>query len=302
MLSPIVDISSIASETDDENVNAIVFELYKETLSVVNFAAHILDETSAAKGGWPRNQAICAGLLVRISKFMLVVIQLSAKGNRAEVVSALNRPIMESAINLEFLVRANDDKYFDQFVKFSLGPERELYDLIQANVAARNGDVWPIERRMLESIDDVCRASGVKIEDASRKYGDWGGGIRERLKTLGKERQYVSMQRIPSHAIHGSWVDLYKNHLEHNVKADAYRPDPRFSQVDARLLGPVALLVLEAVRPYLNRFFSSTPESNLLVNRIVDLQNRILEVDAAHEKLIAKGSPGGDAPITFPTT
>jgi hypothetical protein len=88
MLSPIVDISSIASETDDENVNAIVFELYKETLSVVNFAAHILDETSAAKGGWPRNQAICAGLLVRISKFMLVVIQLSAKGNRAEVVSA----------------------------------------------------------------------------------------------------------------------------------------------------------------------------------------------------------------------
>jgi hypothetical protein len=99
MLSPRVDISSIAGETNEEKLNVIVFELYKEALSVVNLAAHILNETSTAKGGWPRNQAICAGLLIRISKFMLVVIQLSAKDNRAEVVSALNRSIMESAFS-----------------------------------------------------------------------------------------------------------------------------------------------------------------------------------------------------------
>jgi len=303
MLSPRVDISSIAGETDDEKLNVIVFELYKEALSVVNLAAHILDEASTAKGGWPRNQAICAGLLVRIAKFMLVVTQLSATGNRAEVVSALNRSIMESAINLEFLIRANDDKYFDQFVKFSLGPERELYDLIQANVAGRKGDVWPIERRMLESINDVCSASGVKIEDAARKYGDWGGGLRERLKALNKkEEQYVSMQRVPSHAVHGTWVDLYKNHLEHNVKADVYSPDPRFSRVDARLLGPIALLVLEAVKPYVERFFLHIPESKLALERIDHLRHRILEADAAHERLIAKRTPASAAPITSPAT
>ncbi len=229
MLSPRVDTSGIAGEIDEEKLNVIVFELYKEAMSVVNLAAHILDEASTARGGWNRNQAICAGLLVRISKFMLVVVQLSAKGDRAEVVSALNRSIMESAINLEFLIRASDDKYFDQFVEFSLGPERELYDLIQANVAARNGEVLPIERRMLESIGDVCCASGVKIEDAARRHGDWGGGLRSRLKALNREEQYVSMQRIPSHAVHGTWVDLYKNHLEHNVETDTYSPEPRFS-------------------------------------------------------------------------
>src|SRR5579864_8893967 len=113
---------------------------------------------------------------------MLVVTQLSSKGDRAEVVSALCRSINESAINLEFLVHTNDDKYFDQFVKFSLGPERELYDIIQAKIAARGGDVWPIEYRMLKSINNVCQASGVKIEEVNRKYGDWGGGLRERLK------------------------------------------------------------------------------------------------------------------------
>ena len=302
MLSPRVDITGIEGESDEEKVNAIVFELYKEALSVVNLAANMLDGASAGKGGWPRNQAICAGLLVRIAKFMLVVTQLSAKGDRAEVVSALNRSIMESAINLEFLIRANDDKYFDQFVRFSLGPERELYDLIQANVAARKGVVWPIERRMLESVNDVCSASGVKIEDAARKYGDWGGGTRERLKALNKEEQYVSMLRLPSHAVHGTWVDLYKNHLEHNVEADVYNPDPRFSWVDARLLAPIAVLVLEAVKPYLERFFSDTAGSKLLQRRTVDLQQRIVEADTAHEKLFGKKASTSAAPTGSPGT
>ena len=156
MLMPPVDISGLASETNEEKVSAVVFELYQEAASVVNAAGHLLDEAAKAKGGWPRNQAICSGLMIRISKFMLVVTQLSATKNRGEVVIALNRPILESAINLEFLVRANDDKVFDQFVKSSLGPERELNDLIQANIASRNGEVLPIEKRMLQSIAKTC--------------------------------------------------------------------------------------------------------------------------------------------------
>lgn len=288
MLSPRVEIGRIADEKDPEKINAVVFELYKEALSVVNLAAHLLDEAASVKGGWPRNQAICAGLMIRISKFMLVVTQLSAKGNRAEVVAALNRSIMESAINLEFLVRKNDDKFFDQLVKFSLGPERELFDIIQANIAARGGEVQPIEKRMLISINRVCRASGVKIEDVDRKYGDWGGGLRERLKALNKEEQYVGMQRLPSHAVHGTWVDLYQNHLDYDSKTDVFRPHPMFSWVDARILGPIAMFVLEATKPYLERFFSRMPESKLLLERIDDLWNRLREADAVHERLMNK--------------
>jgi hypothetical protein len=156
-LLPVVDILGIENETDIEKVNGLAFEVYKEAASVVNLASHILDDDAAKNGGWPRYQAICAGLLVRISKFMIVVTQLSAGGNRAEVVSALNRSILEAAINLEFLVTTNDDTYFDKFVTLGLGPERELYDTIQEKIAIRGGRVLPIERRMLSSIDDVSR-------------------------------------------------------------------------------------------------------------------------------------------------
>jgi len=288
MLLTRVEIGEIAGETNIEKINIVAFELYKEVVSVVNLTAHLRDEAASVKGGWPRNQAICAGLMIRIFKFMLVVTQLSADGNRAEVVTALNRSIMESAINLEFLVSANDDKYFDQFVKFSLGPERELYDIIQANVAARGGEAWPIEQRMLKSINAVCHASGVKIEGVNRKYGDWGGGLRERLKALNKEERYVGMQRLPSHAVHGTWVDLYLNHLEHDSKTDVFSPDPDFSWVDARILGPIAIFVLEATRPYVMRFFHGIPETKLLLARVDDLQNRVHEVGIVHERLMSK--------------
>jgi hypothetical protein len=288
-LGPRVEIAGIADEANIGKINVVAFELYKEAVHAVNLAAHLLDEAASVKGGWSRNQAICAGLMIRISKFMLVVTQLSAeKGDRADVVSALNRSIMESAINLEFLASTNDDKYFDQFVKFSLGPERELYDIIRANVTARGGELQPIERRMLESINDVCQASGVTIEEVDRKHRDWGGNIRERLKALNKEMRYVMTQRLPSHAVHGSWVDLYKNHLEYDSTSNVFKPDPEFSNVDERHMGPVAFLVLEAIKPYVMRFFSTIPEHKLLLEKIDDLRNRIRAVGVVHEKLMTK--------------
>jgi uncharacterized protein DUF5677 len=249
MLGPRVDIEGLARETDRENVNAAVFELYKESAIVVQVAANMVGEKAHAEGGWPRNQAICAGLMVRIFKLMLVVTQLSATRNRGEAVAILNRSIMESSVNLEFLVLVSDDKFFDQFVSFSLGPERELYDLIHANIAARGGEILPVEQRMLDSITRLCRSSSVSIEEVDRKYGDGGGGLRERLKAIGKEDLYVAMQRIPSHAVHGTWVDLWTNHLEHDLRTGGFRPEVRFASVDARLLEPGAIFAIDANSP-----------------------------------------------------
>jgi hypothetical protein len=174
-IGPRVDVKPIYECKTLHESGGIAFDLYKEAARVVAFAAHLLDEATAAKGGFTRNQAICAGLMVKISKFMLAVIQLSTGDDRGEIVQALNRIIFESAVSLEFLVLSQDGKYFDQFVDFSLGPERELYDQIQANIQARAGEVWPIEERLLGSIGYMCSASGVKIEEVQKKTQGLGG-------------------------------------------------------------------------------------------------------------------------------
>jgi hypothetical protein len=282
-----VDVLGVENEREIEKVNALAFELYKEAVSIVNLVSNLYDPDAAENGGWPRNQAICAGLLVRTTKFMVVVTQLSAGVNRAEVVAALNRSILETAINLEFLVTTQDDTYFDKFVTLGLGPERELFDTIQANITARGGEVMPIERRMLSSIDDVCRSSGVRIEDVDRKHKEWAGNVRARLQAIGKEEQYNAMMRLPSHAVHGSWVDLYKNHLEIDTTSGLFSPKSNFSHVDERYLGPIGILVLDAVAPYILRYFSSVPEIGMLLARMNGLSDRIKRVGDAHERLLS---------------
>ena len=284
-LGPRVDVKPIYDCKTLHESGGIAFELYKEACRVVAFAAHILDETAAAQGGFNRNQAICAGLMVKISKFMVAVIQLSTGDDRGEIVLALNRIIFEAAVNLEFLVRSTDDKYFDQFVDFSLGPEREMYDQIQANIADRKGEVWPIEKRLLASIQHTCSASGVKIESVQRKHRDWGENVRERLEAIGKESLYATIYRMPSHAVHGTWPDLFQQHLGYDEERKVFHPEMKWTRVGSRLLSPVAVLILEAVDSYVEKFLPESSERAAVRERLVDLHQRLREADEADEKL-----------------
>ena len=262
-------------------------ELYKEVVVVLVVCSHSYTGSTSEEGVLSRNQAICAGLLVRIVKFMTAVASLvSQDPERGDVVFALNRSITESATNLRFLVAKNEERFFDQFVRFSLSPDRELYDSIQENIIARDGKVLPIEQRMLESIDRLCRLSGVTIADVPPKKGDWGGGLRNRLIALGEGKGYAALHRVPSHAVHGTWVDLVQHHIS---EADnGFKPDLTWSAVDTRLLLPICLLVLSAVRVYIDAFFPPLPELAPLHQRIEDVTIRLATVEKAHEEWFNK--------------
>ena len=263
-----------------KSFSPLALELYDEAVRVLKVCsqAHGLSEECVL----PRRQAICAGLLVRIAKFMTAVTSLvSQDPDRADIVFALNRSITESATNLRFLVIKNEDRFFDQFVRSSLAPERGFYDLIQKNITARGGEVWPIEQRMLKSIDRLCRLSEVVITDVQPKIGDWGGGFRNRLIALGQGEWYTVQQRLPSHAVHGTWVDLVQHHLTEVDKG--FQPDFTWSRVDCRLMLPICVLVLAAAHTYVEAFLSPLPEQEPLLERITDLERRVMAVDEAHE-------------------
>lgn len=287
MLGPQVSTADIEKMTQPGEVDEVAFELYKEAIRVLILTSHMLDESAVAQGGFSRNQAICAGLIIRMGKFMTAVVQLSATEKRGEVVLALNRSILESAVNLEFLLRAGESQYFDRFVEFSLGPERELYDLTQENISARGGKMWAIEESMLRSIDRVCSASGLKIDAIQRKHRDWGDNLRERMKAIGKEHLYAAL-RISSHAVHGTWVDLLFHHLRHIEGKDVFTPETDWSSVDERLLGPVAILVLDAVEVYIQQCLIEGEERDLLLDRTRNLRDRHARAGRAHETLMAR--------------
>jgi len=285
-----VDDSVLKECSDKSSFSPLAFELYKETVGVLAVCSHAYVGTTTESFALPRNQAICAGLLVRIAKFMTAVVSLVAdNSHRADVVFALNRSITESATNLRFLVFKNEDRFYDQFVKFNLAPERETYDLIHKNIEERGGRVLPIEQRMLTSIEKACRLSGIPISEVPAKAGDWGGGFRNRLIALGEGEWYSLIQRLPSHAVHGTWVDLVQHHL--TEVEGGFQPDPEWSRVDSRLMLPVCILVLAAARAYVKAFFEPLPELKPLNERIEDLERRIVAVDRAHEAWFAGREP-----------
>ena len=266
-----------------KSFSSLGIELYKEATRIVELCSYVHTGISPEETALPRNQAVCAGLLVRISKFMTAVSCLfSEKPDCGDVVLVLNRCIVESATNLRFLVRKNEDRFFDQFVKFSFGPEREFYDLIQKNIEKRGGETLPIEERMMKSINRACQGSGVILSDVRPKTGDWGGGLRNRLITLGMGEAYSMLQRLPSHAVHGTWVDLFQHHLTYSDNS-GFRPDLTWSRVDCRLLLPICVFSLAAGHTYLEAYFTSATELDPLYERISDLIERIKTVEASHE-------------------
>ena len=279
--------------TAKSSFSPLAFELYKETVRALAVCSHLYASSSTEEASLPRNQAICAGLLVRIAKFMTAVASLVAEDpDRADVVFALNRSITESATDLRYLLAKNEERAFGQFVKAGLASEREPCDLIQKNIALRGGEALPIERRMLKSIEKVFRLSGVAIEDVPGKMANWAGGLRNRLVAIGEGDAYPMLQRIPSHAVHGTWVDLLQHHLA-DAGDGGFRPDPTWSRVDSRLMLPVCVLVLVAARTYLQAFFFRRPELKLLLERIEDLMRRIMAVDEAEEASRNRGEDEG---------
>ena len=260
---------------------ALVYELYKEVGRLVCVSSSIYIGHNGDEIKFDRNQAICAGLLVRISKFMLSVVKLSSDIEHGETVLALNRCILESVVNLRYLLLRDDNGVYDRFVKSSLVGERELYDMIQENVEARGGEVMGIERSMLNSINATFDQSGVTVEEVDPKAGSWGGSFRDKLTALGYDwRAYTVLERMASHFIHGDWVDLVKNHLLY--KDYGFEPKSDHLSTDGELLSPVGIFIIEATREYLNKYFE-LPDADPLHQRLDSVQERLMQVEYSRE-------------------
>lgn len=279
------DISNINPDSGDA-FSKVVFDLYRETVIAVVVSAHLYESYDPSEGVLSRNQAIGAGLVIRIAKFMKPVMALLVDkvSEHGEVIMALNRCITESATNLKFFCEKATDQDFEDFVKSSLKPEKEEYIIIQENIK-RRGSTLPIETRMLNSINRVFKISGIteidKLTIPRRK------DYKSILTALNMESIYPMLQGIPSHAIHGSWVDIVLHHLEE--AGSGFRPKPESVTPDPRLLCPINIFVLTAVESYVRKYFPKNHNGiSILLVRVADLVERLTKIDSLHERKLSK--------------
>ncbi len=281
-----IDTSMLNNASTKSEITKIAFELYRETAMVAILISNLYAGRTEEANLF-RNQAIQAGLIVRIAKFMgaILALQCDKVKEHGEVIMALNRCISESAINLKFFSEIATEEDFEKYVKSSFRPEKETYDYIKENIE-RRGTTLPIEERIIESINKTIINSGfhdiTELENLPRRED-----FKSILNKMDMEQAYPLLQGIPSHAIHGTWMDLILHHLQKNEQG--FSPKLTTFFPDASLLSPISVLILSAIKSYLLKNFSNNPDVvRALSNRIDDLSDRISKVDSLHEETLSK--------------
>jgi hypothetical protein len=294
MLGLPVDISGASSETNIKEINYLASVLYRETVILMTAIGSIV-AGGKQDVGLTRNQAICAGLIIHTSKLMTGVVQFLATLKSGVLIKTLNRCIFEASTNLQFLITKDDNGYYERFVAYSLGPERELYDDINAAIKQNNGAILPIEERMLKSIAAKCKMSGVNIDEIPARHREWATNMRERLKAINAPGLY-NTYRLLSHSIHVSWIELLASDIEQDDATGLFKPRLERKSVDARILTPVAVFGLRGAKLYLEHFFKPIPPVKLLLERIEKQTVRLIEIDNIHERLFSARQKGVAAP------
>lgn len=289
-----VTLEQLATLDTRGKFTALTFDLFKEAGCLVVVAANVFEAKERTEHPFERSQAICAGHLVRIFKLIICICRLASTGDGAEVNLQLLRSVFETATNLRFLLLKDDPDLFEKFVTKCLGPERELYDLVQSNISARGGKVLSIEQRILERIDETCRNSGVAIGNVPKGHQEWSVKLWKKLVELGIGERNAVTQRIPSHSVHGDWVDLITFHLK--VKDGKYGIQPKFWPNTPAVYLPASMFVLEAAKDYLKHFFAKYAEVDLVLERIDNLHGRLKMLDHAYETWVQKNPATEDYP------
>ncbi len=233
---------------------------------VIDLIADLID---LSPDEWDRRQAINLGLLLRARGLMTSVLRLTETNGNGEAVFALTRMIFESAINVRYLILKDDLEAYSRFVRAALHADVALFDEIEKRVRERGAGEMPIEKSMKASVQRYVHDSDTTMRAVRESGREWGGTYFQRLKALEGEDAYlalVSMQLIPSSAVHGDWSDLLRFHLRKTRKG--YRPGSERAVAVDGILGPTALLVCEALLTYSEAFH---PEHHTLIDSIEEL-------------------------------
>ena len=233
---------------------------------------------------WQVNKAIVGGNTVRLVKLSRSLLQ-ATRDHQAELGWVVMRMLVETAVNVRFLVQEDSEELFRAYLDYSLAHEIKLEHEIRCNVEER-GQELPIETRMLKSIALTYRKSGGKPSQVvGRRERKWGRlSTKEKAKRLGIEDLYDTVYASPSRNVHGAWQDLLQHHLDWREELGGFTPDYTTTSVRPQLLFVAPLFVISAVRDHL-AFMGIEPWPEL-ASRLTDLEGRVELGDRLHEDFL----------------
>lgn len=281
-----VDENELKTFTNERQHFTVAFNLFREAASYVCLLA---STTVGYKPTWNVGQAVLGGHLVRVFKLMCFVMEESIE-RRAELLSILTRLLAEGVINIRFLLQNFSKELIDSYLACSLQHEKELADLIRLNIQDRGGDEFPIEARMLGSIQRTFDNSQISADSLPpKKIRNWGDkNIFEKAKAVDLAEAYGAVFGGPSRNVHGGWHDLLQHHLDCESPGE-FKPRMEFTRPRPQTVYSLTHLITLTLIEYAD--FLQHPSIQPVHERLNDLVNRNLRASDLHEAyLVAKGA------------
>lgn len=233
---------------------------------------------------WNRNQAIVGGQMVRLYKLISAILDQTCQ-HRREIAFILARLAFETIVNVKYLIANASQELFDSYVCYSLKHEKKLLNKIEHNIKQRNGEILPIEERMLRSIKTTFVKSEVTRDQVStNEPRNWGGkNIYQKAEDVGLSEAYLGVFGGGSHSVHGNWMDLLGYQLQDVEGGFRAQHDWRYPRPQINFA--ISLLTTHALAEY-SQFLAIEELSALMLPRIADVVERIEVFDAAHESYL----------------
>jgi len=187
--------------------------------------------------------------------------------------------------SIKYLIRNFSSDLVEGYVLYSFRHERKLHDQIAKNIEARKGIIFPIEDRMLRSIERSAMAAEIQIDssDGDDKIAVWRSkNLFERAEELGLDDVYLAAVGGGSHSVHGNWYDLYSHHLAYDERTKRFSPDLTWTRPRPQLLTSLTLITIRAVDHYF-QFMTAAEIAADVRKRLQDLESRVNVFVQGHE-------------------
>ncbi len=218
---------------DLDSLNTLAFVFFKDVSEIYDCITRVKN-IERNPSGYSINDAPVMGLLVKVWKLLKEIVVHYEKDN-AEIISILERPLVESAITASYLLKSNED-VIEDYRKISYKDRLKiLRDLKAGNVFFES----KAGKRLLTSVNEKLELEGFD-EDSfkAQKKNRWklqGKNFFEIFKEVEDEALYTHTFGMMSESIHASWNDSLDWCLQRN-EDQTFDPFPFYHPPDVRFL------------------------------------------------------------------
>ena len=254
--------------TDTASINAFALSFYKDAADIYDAVTRVRN-LERNPNGFDLQDAPILGLLVRVWKLLKEILKYYEQDN-AEIISILERPLIEASVIATYLMRS-DNSVIADYRKCSYKDRlRILRDLESGSrfFETKAG------KRLLQSVREKMANEQLTAEDfGDQKKNRWkvqGKSFFDIFALVENDDLYACTYGMMSESIHGSWNESMDYCLSRNADG-TYSAYPFFQPADIRFVSPTLRFSNKPFKLWLKRIEADDP--NLI--RALDWIDRV---------------------------